>query len=233
MDQEYKRELSALSRRVSELEEENRLLREREEAARTAYESLLLHNDEVRKLRHDMKKHFYALRLLAEDSSPRLSQYLDGLIDTDTAVRPVVHSGGALLSGLLNSALSRALDRGIEVRLLRDEAPSSLPLSDQDLCSLVLNLMDNALEAVSVPGVEHPYLHLELYTKGAFFFFSVENARTAGDPPERISPDVHQGLGLSIVRQVVERNSGLLHTDQEDPDRFRVRIALPLGSADA
>lgn len=228
MDQEYNRECSALSRRLEELEEENRLLRAREEAARAAYTQLFRHNEEIRMLRHDMKKHFTALRQLAEGGDPRLIQYLDGLLEADAAVRPVVQSGGALLSGLLNGALSRAMDRGADVQILRDEAPSSLPLPDRDLCSLVLNIMDNVLEAVSVPGLEKPCIHLELFTKGAFFFLVVENTRSPVGPSEQTGSENHQGLGLAIVEQIMERNSGMLQIDSEETDRFRVRVALPM-----
>ena len=179
-------------------------------------------------LRHDMKKHFYALRRLAEGGDPRLIRYLDDLIGEEASIRPVVQSGGVLLNALLNGCLSRAMDRGIAVRILRDQAPAALSLPDQDLCSVVMNIMDNAVEAASMPGIDAPFIHLELFTKGAFFFLSVENARTDGGYSGAESSERHQGLGLSIINQTVERNGGLLRLYREDPDRFRVRVALPI-----
>lgn len=219
---------AVLLSRVRDLEEEARLSRERKDAVRAGYEDLLRHNEEIRKLRHDMKKHFYALRQLAEGSEPQIVQYVDELVRADEAVRPVVHSGPALLSALLNGALGKAIGRGVDVRVLQDKAPSTLSLSDKDLTSLVLNVMDNALDAVLAPGLEEPFLHVSLHTKGTFFFFSVENARSPDGRRAEPDPKAHQGLGLRIIREIVDRNGGLVQIDQEDPTRFRVQTAFPI-----
>ena len=219
-----------LDRRESDRQyEEEALLEQLSADVQAGQARVLQHNEEIRLLRHDMKKHFYALRQLAEGGDPRLVRYLDDLIGADEAVPAVVLSGGPLLSAILNGALSRAAEQGTEVRLLRDQAPSDLPLTDMDLCSLVLNMMENALEATAAPGLEQPYLCLNLFTKGEFFFFSCENARASGStvrPPEQ---ENSRGLGLKIGRRLAEKNGGLVQID-EAPDCYKVSIALPVGS---
>ena len=224
--------VAAFLRQESERQEEIRLLRVREESARASYEALRLHNEEIRMARHDMEKHFFALRRLAEGGSPQIARYLDELIEADKAIRPVVHSGSAMLNAILNHFLNKAMDRGVAVEILRDQAPDGIALSDTELCSLVMNVMDNALEAVSAPGLEAPFIHLDLYTKQAFFFLFCENART-GDPlPKKENALRSRGLGLKIIRQIAERNGGLVQIDPE-PDLYRIRIALPVLSPDA
>ena len=219
--------LAAHLREERDRQEAERLLRVREASARSSYETLMSHNEEVRMLRHDMEKHFYALRRLSEGGDPRITRYLDELIEADEAIRPVVQSGGAMLSAILNSSLSRAMDRGITVEILRDQAPDVIPLSDMELCSLMMNVMDNALEAASAPELEAPYIRLELYTKQAFFFLSCENSRAANRRPEEADDPRSRGLGLKIIRQIAERNGGLVQIEPE-PERYRIRIALPV-----
>ena len=197
--------------------------------AQAGYDRIQQHNEEIRLLRHDMKKHFYALRQLAEGGDPRLVQYLEDLIGAEEAVLPLIHSGGPLLSAVLNGALSQAESKGTAVRILRDQAPSDLPLSDRDLCSLVLNVMENALEATADPELEDPYLSLDLYTKGDFFFFTCENARMPNGGSRRTERDNSRGLGLKIIRRLAEKNGGLVQID-EGSDRYKVSIALPIGS---
>ena len=219
-----------LSRRETDGRQDGQALLEQVRAdAQAGYGRVQQHNEEVRLLRHDMKKHFYALRQLAEGDDPRLIQYLDDLIEEEETVPPVIHSGGPLLSAVLNGVLSRAESQGTAVRILRDQAPSELPLSDRDLCSLVLNVMENALEATAAPGLEDPYISLDLYTKGDFFFFTCENARSPGSNLQRTDRDSSRGLGLKIIRRLTEENGGLVQIDEE-PDRYRVSIALPVGS---
>lgn len=195
----------------------------REQTIQAGYEQLLRHNEEVRMLRHDMRKHLYGLRQLAQTDETRLKQYLEDLTAAEGSIRPVIHSGSPLLNGILNGALSKAIDRGVDVKILRDQAPPVLPLSDMDLCTLVLNVMDNALNATTALGSQDPFIQLDLYTKGRFFFFVCANSANDGSRP---AGDLSSGLGLSIIRQITERNGGLLKIDRA-PQRYRISVALP------
>ncbi len=219
---------TAIFRYRRKQEKENRqLLRAREESARLSYESLLVRSEEVRMLRHDMEKHFYALRSLSEGGDPRIIRYLDDLIEMDQAIRPIVYSGGTMLNAILNHTLNKAMDQGIAVEILRDQAPDSIALSDSKLCSLVMNVMENALEAASAPGLKDPYIRLDLYTKQTFFFFSCENARSFDPLQGKEKRDPSRGQGLKIIRKIAERNGGLIQIDLEQ-DLYRIRVALPV-----
>ena len=84
--------------------------------------------------------------------------YLDDLIGQNEKVPSVVQSGNEMLDIILNSKLSAAADAGVEVRLTRTHAPRQLPLTDTELCSLIMNIMnimDNAMEAALAPGIRH------------------------------------------------------------------------------
>ena len=126
---------------------------------------------------------------------------------------------------ILNSKLSAAADAGIAVELMRAQAPPRLPLSDAELCSLVVNLMDNALEAAGAPGLEHPYIKLDLHIKNDFFAFTCENSITPEWLDRETAPG--HGLGLEIVRQIVKRHGNLTKTEY-GRDFYRVAVVLPL-----
>ena len=134
---------------------EARLLAQRGELARNSYEVMRRQNEQVMMLRHDMMKHFQVLRQTVTDE--KSAAYLDELIGENKKIRPVVQSGNEMLDVILNSKLSAAADAGIAVEIARMKAPDKLPLTDAELCSLVMNLLDNALEAASAPGVKRRY----------------------------------------------------------------------------
>lgn len=46
---------------------------------------------------------------------------------------------------------------------------------DAELCALVMNIMDNALEAAAAPGVARRYIKLDLHIRNSFFVFICEN----------------------------------------------------------
>ena len=202
---------------------EARLLAQRFELAQSSSEALRWQNEQVMMLRHDMVKHFRLLRQTVTDE--KSAAYLDELIGENEKIRPVVQSGNEMLDVILNSKLSAAADAGITVEIARMKAPDKLPLTDAELCSLVMNLLDNAVEGASAPGVEQPYIKLDFSVKEHFFAISCENSTTMEHIQKEAAPG--RGLGLKIIRQIVARYDALLETEY-GTDYYCVKMAIPL-----
>ena len=111
------------------------------------------------------------------------------------------------------------------------QAPERLGLSDTELCSLLMNLLDNAVAGAQAPGVAKPYLKLDLHIKNGFFVFVCENAATREwmEREHRKKPMQTHGLGKKIIQQIVARHSGLLQTETGN-DFYRVTLALPISA---
>lgn len=146
--------LAEAVRRETARRTEEQLLAQRGELARSSYEVLRRQHEQVMMLRHDMVKHLRLLRQTTGDE--KTAAYLDELIGQNEKIRPVVQSGNEMLDIILNGKLSAAADAGIAVEIVRMKAPAALPLSDAELCSLVMNLLDNAVEAAAAPGWSGP-----------------------------------------------------------------------------
>lgn len=202
---------------------EARLLAQRGELAQSSYEALRRQNEQVMMLRHDMVKHFRVLRQTTADE--KTAAYLDELIGQNEKIRPVIQSGNEMLDVILNGKLSAAADAGIAVELARTQAPDKLPLTDAELCSLMLNLLDNALEAASAPGVKRRYIKLDMHIQNNYFVFTCENGATLDWIKRETAPE--RGLGLKIIQQIVERYGNLFDTEYGD-DYYRVTVPLSL-----
>ena len=174
-------------------------------------------------LRHDMMKHFRLLRQTTSDE--KTAEYLDELMGENEKIHPVVQSGNEILDIILNGKLSAAADAGITVELARTQAPDKLPLTDAELCSLIMNLLDNAIEAASATGVKRRYIKLDMHIRNSFFVFTCENGTTLEWVSKETTPG--RGLGLKVVRQIVERYGNLLKTEYGD-DYYKVAVLLPL-----
>lgn len=202
---------------------EARLLAQRVELAQSSYAALRRQNEQVMMLRHDMSKHFQLLRQSTSDE--KTAAYLDELMGQNEEIRPVVQSGNEMLDSILNGKLSAAADAGIAVELAHTQAPDKLPLSDAELCSLMMNLLDNAVEAVTAPGVARRYIKLDMQLRNNFFVFTCENGATLDwigkeNPPGR-------GLGVKVIRQIMARYGNLLKTEYGD-GFYKVAVLLPL-----
>ena len=201
---------------------ESRLLAQRSELAQNSYEALRRQNEQVMMLRHDMMKHFRLLRQTTSDE--KTAEYLDELMGENEKIRPVVQSGNEMLDIILNGKLSVA-DAEIAVELARTQAPDQLPLSDAELCSLVMNLLDNAVEAAAAPGVARRYIKLDMHIRNGFFVFTCENGATLDWINKDTAPK--RGLGLKVIRQIVERYGNLLKTEYGE-GFYKATVMLPL-----
>ncbi len=202
---------------------EERLLAQRSQLAQSSYEAMRRQNEQVMMLRHDMLKHFRLLRQTTSDK--KTAEYLDELVGENEKIRPVVQSGNEMLDIILNGKLSAAADAGITLELVRISAPDKLPLTDAELCSLVLNILDNALEAAAASEVEQPYIKLDLCVKEHFFVMFCENSTTLEHIQRETAPE--RGLGLKIIKQIAARYDDLLETEY-DAGHYSVKLAIPL-----
>lgn len=209
-----------LNRRV-----EKHLVEQRRELTIAGYENLHRQHEEVMMLRHDMLRHLNTLHDMGGDE--RRTAYLAELIGRNQKIRPIVESGNEMLDIILNGKLGAAVDAGIRVDIQRAEAPPTLPISDPDLCALVMNIVDNAITAAGTSDV--PYIRMNIHKKDGYLAISCENSTAAPyvESSEKFDAVPKHGLGVKIIRNITERCEGTMLIEQ-DPGSVTVRIVLPL-----
>ena len=204
---------------------ETKLLAQQYEIAQSGFENLRRHQEEVMMLRHDMKKHLTFLRQNVSDKGA--VQYLDRLIGQQQALSPVVQSRNQALDIILSAKLGEAAAKGVTAEVIQADAPESLPLSDAELCALMMNLLDNAIHAAG--KTEKPFLRLDIHQKDGFFVFVCENAAVP-EPPEKSAEKKaasQHGLGMKIIEQIITRHGNLMEVERL-PGSYRITVALPL-----
>lgn len=219
---------------------EKRLIEQQHDMALASYKNLHTHHQEVMMLRHDMLHHYHALSKMNDEN--QMKDYLTTLIGQNEKIRPVLQSGNEMLDIILNGKLSAAMDAGIKVDIIRAEAPGQIPMKNADLCSLIMNIIDNAINAASKPQVHEPLIRLDIHVKSDYLMFICENTanfeETVEEKPEKVhrtfSPHAWQektvskhGLGLKIIRNIINHYNGLIDTEVSK-DRYCIRIGIPL-----
>lgn len=214
-------------RRELERRTEARLLAHQQDLAQANYETMRAHQEQVMILRHDMAKHLRMLRQMTGE--PQVAAYLDELIGENEKIRPVLQSGNEMLDIILNSKITEAMELGIHVEVIRVEAPEKLPLSGMELCSMFVNLMDNAIAGAGSSGAEKPYIRLDLHIKSGFFVFSCKNSAAKGWEAQQTLPDEvpRHGLGLKIIRHISQRYGDLMEAERSE-DYYKVMVVLPV-----
>lgn len=189
---------------------------------------------QMRRWRHDYRNHIAAMKAYAESGNMEaIKKYLDEL-DTDlNTVDTVIKTGNAMADAILNSKISLAKSKAIEVNATA-HIPVALKISDLDLCVIIGNLFDNAIEAnAALPeGKRHIRIYMDM--KGTQLYISFTNL-TAGKKMQKknglfasTKREGSHGFGLVSIDEIISKYGGYLSRNSED-GAFTTEILLPQG----
>lgn len=187
---------------------------------------------EMRGWRHDYHNHIQtmkAYRKLGEDD--KIDEYLAGLEADLTAVDTIVKSGNVKTDAILNSKLSLAKDKGIGVHA-KALVPSQLSISEIDLCVILGNLLDNAIEAtMKIENADARTIRVYIDVKRDHLYISVTN--TSGEKVQEqdgryvSTKGKYHGFGLMRVDRLVDKYGGYVKRRNEE-GAFSTEIMLPV-----
>ena len=186
---------------------------------------------QMRGWRHDYRNHIQTMKVLASGGDLEgIRSYLDRL-DTDlNTVDLAVKTGNAMADAILNSKISLAKSRDIPVQV-EAHIPVRLKMSELDLCCVIGNLFDNAIEASLALPPEERLIRVYMDMKGTQLYLSFTNF-TAGGKREKqggrflTTKGEGHGFGLVRVDAIVERLEGYLSRNSED-GAFTTEILIP------
>ena len=186
---------------------------------------------QIRGWRHDYRNHIQAMKALAASGDmDAIRDYLEQL-DTDLqTVDTVVKTGNPMADAIINSKISLAKSRQIPVKI-DAHIPVKLKTSELDLCCILGNLFDNAMEASMQLSEEQRLIRVYMDMKNTQLYISFTNF-TAGKKLPKIGGRFHstkgegRGLGLVRIDNIVERLDGYLSRNSED-GAFTTEILIP------
>lgn len=172
--------------------------------------------EEFRRKRHDLKHEMVGLLQLVEaEEYEELSAKIEELAD----LKPlegikIADTENSFIDAFINYKYEIAKKNDIEFRLKLD-VPDQLPFANSDLCVLLGNALDNAMEANLRGMVEHPYIDLKMKYDGGNLIILVENAfdgklvrSKAGEGLTRKSDRNNHGIGIVSIKSILEKYHG-------------------------
>lgn len=186
---------------------------------------------QMRGWRHDYRNHIQTMKsYAAEGDLAAVSRYLDELdVDLKT-VDTVIKTGNRMADAILNSKISLARARHIPVNA-DAQIPYALHISEIDLCVILGNLFDNAIEASLALPEDRRMIRVYMDMKGSQLYISFTNF-TAQKKQEiiggrfRSTKGKGRGFGLARIDAVVERLGGYVRRASED-GAFTTELLLP------
>ena len=186
---------------------------------------------QIRGWRHDYRNHIQLMKVLAANGDmDAIKDYLDKL-DTDlSTVDTVVKTGNAMADAILNSKISLAKSKGIAVKV-DAHIPVKLKMSELDLCVIIGNLFDNAIDASMALPEEQRLIRVYMDMKNTQLYISFTNFTATkklakvGNRFQTTKGDGH-GFGLLRIDNIIERLDGYLSRNSED-GAFTTEILIP------
>ena len=188
---------------------------------------------QMRGWRHDYRSHIQVMKAhAAQGNWQAVAAYLDQLETDLAAVDTVVKTGNPMADAILNSKISLARSKGIPVRA-DASVPVKLNISELDLCVILGNLFDNAIEASLALPEEERLIRVYMDMKGTQLYISCTNFTAAGKRQKtgglfRSTKGEGHGFGLVRMDAIIERLGGYLTRNSED-GAFTTEILLPVG----
>lgn len=217
----------------SRLEEKNknRVLEMTECSSRKITETYKAYCDDSAKNNHDIRRQLQLIKkYLENDQEDQALNYLDRLLGLKKSNNKfAVHSGNILIDMIISEYQEKMVEEDIKMNT-RLNVPFC-KFSDADLCIVLGNLLDNAIEAVMKCPRDMRQISLEIFCVKDFFCLSVENCcvkepivTKKGLQTSKKEAWKH-GFGISNVKDIVGRYEGYVHINCSG-ETFRVDIRI-------
>lgn len=151
----------------------------------------------MRGWRHDYRHHIQTMKVhVANGEYEEIAKYLNMLDDDLTNVETVIRTGNRMADAILNSKLSMAEEKEIKVKA-KAEIPAALTMSELDLCIIIGNLLDNAMEACMELPKEERLIRIYMEMKGSYLYLAMTNTASGRKSAASTRPKV-RGMGWEL-----------------------------------
>lgn len=169
--------------------------------------------------RHDMRHHLSVLEELSErENADEVRQYISNLNNRISSVEKEDYCENVTVNAVLAAYIGRAKQQDIRVEV-KARIPQELPVDEIDICTIMANVLDNAIDACQEDGrwIE---LSSALHDNGNFSI----DIRNACDTPVEFGKDgmpvSHKGdghgLGIKSINAIVKKYNGMLRCTCEN-----------------
>lgn len=187
----------------------------------------------VKILRHDLKNQLSAIQSIAKSGDVQcLNNHIESLIGISKLTKTFANSGNVNIDSILNFKIFEAEQADIQTSLLLN-IPDVIDMSSADLCTILGNLIDNAVRATSKLEKENRKISIAVRYDKKRIIITVSNTfngKVIYEGNKIVSSRKNKsehGLGLLSVKNAVERCDGVIDIDHTT-DTFTVTVIIPV-----
>lgn len=190
-----------------------RLLHEQTQNQMHLYQSMKKRYEQQRRFSHDYKNQLNCIQgMLESGQAKEAAEYISGLTGNFRYNEMCVNTEHAVVNVILNQKYQEASDKGIVMTIVSDNL-SELTVSEEDIVTLLGNLLDNAIEACEELA-ENKVIQFKMVLEDDQLVLSIRNpvkdaVQIKNNRIVTSKRDKSQhGIGLLNVDSVIRKNSG-------------------------
>ncbi|MCD8308223.1 MAG: GHKL domain-containing protein [Clostridia bacterium] len=179
---------------------------------------------EMRQIRHDIKNQYKVIgMLLKEEKYGELKGYFSSMDESflEESGSGFIDCGNSFVNSVINMEILKANKYGIQL-MTKINIPAEMPFDKSDLCRILVNLLDNAIEAVLRLESRDYLIDCKMAQKGDYLYICVQNQiRENCDRQELLELNtekedtVNHGFGHRIVKRIAEKYCGIVKYEIE------------------
>ena len=188
----------------------------------------------MREIRHDLKNQIGVMdMLLSSKEYEKLKEYFEKFKTSLKTSFSTYDCGNDNISKIINMEMSKANPLNIKI-VPKIAVPKYLPFEDYDLCSLLSNMIDNAIESIDREKIKDASIDVEISIINNGLYVYVSNpilkefsAHELANLNSEKRDNLNHGLGHIIINKICEKYGGYASFSVEN-NRFIVMALLDL-----
>ncbi len=209
-------------------EQERKILKIQEKQ----YDTQMKYIHDSARARHDFRQILITLKNMAESgNTDAVNAYLADYMRELPTNETLIYTKNNAVNAVLNFYAAQAKNEGIDVSFSIDIDKWQI-LSDVELCTMIGNLLENAIDAAKNADGKERFIELTITTHGGCWLYIVETNSFDGNI-KRKSGEYYstkrngRGLGIASIKSTVEKYNGQVEFSHDEQE-FYVNIAIPL-----
>ncbi|WP_242822831.1 sensor histidine kinase [Peptoanaerobacter stomatis] len=209
-------------------EQERKILKIQEKQ----YDTQMKYIHDSARARHDFRQILITLKNMAElGNTDAVNAYLADYMRELPTNETLIYTKNNAVNAVLNFYAAQAKNEGIDVSFSIDIDKWQI-LSDVELCTMIGNLLENAIDAAKNADDKERFIELTMTTHGGCWLYIVETNGFDGNI-KRKSGEYYstkrngRGLGIASIKSTVEKYNGQVEFSHDEQE-FYVNIAIPL-----
>lgn len=195
------------------------------------YNLMKIHNEEIRKIRHDMKGHISVISTFVEEKEyDRVEEYVSTLSENLQKIKRVNVTGNVTADTVICDVKEKCESKNIKF-VPKGILPEKTGIDDVSLTCILTNVLNNACEAcLRMKESEERFINLDVYVAGGCVVIKCENSKSEN---EKINPrniktikkENGHGYGMKIINDIVKEKDGTIEIEDNE-NSFVIDILL-------